>query len=268
MDIFKFEDYRTYLIEIIKQKDGKSRGYKSYLADQIGCQRAFVSQVLKGDAHFNLEHGEAVARILGLSNEEADFFLLLILYSRAGTFQLRTRFMAQIKSAKDARLVLKNRFKEKDTLSFQDKAEYYSSWLYGAIRVLTTIPRFQIRENIEKYFNVPTEQLAATLDFLISRGLIIEKNSRLIPTEKHLYLGSDTKLVVQHHSNWRMKAVQSLSASSKTDLHFSSVNSLSREDVLKIREVLMQAIENIRLSVKDSQEECLYSFCIDLFEVR
>ncbi len=266
MTVFDYQDYRKFLKDIIDLRDGQGRGFRSYLSQQIGVQRTFISQVLNGDAHFNLEHGEAVGRILSLTSEEIDFFLLLIAYARAGTFQLRERLQNQINTIKEARMVLKNRFKEKDTLTVKDKLEYYSSWLYGAIRVLVTIPQFQNRDSVERYFNLPREQVSAAIDFLISRGLISEDKGHLVPTEKHMFLGNDTKLVAKHHTNWRMRAIQSLDFERRTDLHFSAVNSLSREDVQKIRESLVKTIEDIRQTVKDSKEECLYTLCIDFFE--
>lgn len=264
--VFDYDDYRAYLKQIIALKDGSSRGYRSFLADEIGCQRSFISQVLSSDAHFNLEHGDAIGKVLGLSNDEIDFFLLLISYSRAGTRDLRARFHAQIISIREKRMVLKNRFKENDTLSLEDKIEYYSSWLYGAIRVLVTIPQFQAREQIEKYLNTPKEQISSALEFLISRNLIREEKGKLITTEKHLYLGNDIKLISKHHTNWRIKAIESFDREKKADLHFSAVNSLSREDVLKIREKLSTVLEEIRTTIKNSNEECLYTLCLDLFE--
>lgn len=264
--IYDYDDYRAYLRAIIAQKDGKSRGFRSFLADQIGCQRSFISQVLNEDSHFNLENGNAIGKVLGLSSEEIDFFLLLISYARAGTHELRVRFRNQIRSTRETRMILKNRFKESDTLSVEDKVEYYSSWLYGAIRVLITIPQFQYQEEIEKYLKVPSYQISKVIEFLNSRNLIHIERGKITPTEKHLYLGNDSKLISKHHINWRIKAIEALDRESQVDLHFSAVNSLSRNDVLKIREKLAITIEEIRNTVKDSNEECLYTLCVDLFE--
>lgn len=266
MTVFDYQDYRKFLKDIIDLRDGQGRGFRSYLSQQIGVQRTFISQVLNGDAHFNLEHGEAVGRTLSLSDEEIDFFLLLISFARAGTFQLRDRLQNQINAIRDSRMAVRTRFKEKDALSSKDKLEYYSSWLYGAIRVLLTIPQFQTRESVERYFSLPREQVSQAIEFLVSRKLVIEKDGELTPTEKHMFLNEDSKLVTKHHTNWRMRAIQSLDFERRTDLHFSAVNSLSREDVQKIRENLMKTIEEIRKTVRDSKEECLYSLCVDFFE--
>ncbi len=266
MTIFDYDDYRIYLKDFISLREKKGRGFKSFLAEQLGVQRTFISQVLGGLIHFNLEHGDALGEILGLTEEETEFLLLLISYGRAGTVRFRNRLMRQIHRIRDSRLVLKNRFKIKDSLSIKDKVEYYSSWLYGTIRVLLTIPQFQSREAVEKHFNVPIGQITPVIEFLLSRGLIVEKDGKLLPTEKHMHLGNDIKLISKYHTNWRMRAIHSFDYERKVDLHFSSVNSLSREDVEKIRETLVQTIEGIRKTIKDSKEECLYSLCLDFFE--
>ncbi len=266
-EIFRFLDYRKYLKEEIAYRDGKSRGFRSRLADQAGFQRTFLSQVLNGTANFNLEHGEAVSQVLGHTNEEADFFMLLILHARSGTQALRDRIQAKINSALERRMVLKNRFNEKDVLSLEDRIEYYGSWIYGALRVLLTIPRYQSRAEVERYFGLPRERIEAALDFLISRGLVRDENGRLEATQKHMYLGNDSRLVSKHHMNWKLRAIDSLDDEKKTDLHFSAVNSLSREDVLKVREALARTLEEIRETVKASNPECLYAVCFDFFEL-
>lgn len=264
--IFEFDDYRAYLEAVIRFKDGSSRGFRSQLAERIGVQRTFVSQVLKGTAHFNLEHGEAISGVLGHTDEEANFFILLILFARAGTPPLRERLKSQIDETREKRRVLKNRFEQEEALSLEDRVEYYGTWLYGALRVLLTIPKYQSRQEVEKYFDLPQEQISAALEFLISRGLIAEVNGRLEATQKHMYLGNDSRLVAKHHINWKMRAIQSLDHEKKTDLHYSTVSSLSRKDVVKVREAIARTLEEIRNTVKESDPECLYTLCVDYFE--
>mgnify|MGYP000561917378 CR=1 FL=1 len=52
-----------------------------------------------------------------------------------------------------------------------------------------------------------------------------------------------------------------------SDLHFSNVVSMGKEDIVKVREIFIKAIAEARLIIKDSPEEKLQSICVDFFEV-
>lgn len=266
--IFDYTDYQAYLLDYIESLGPGKRGFRSLLADKIGCQRTFISQVLSGEAHFNLDHGASIAELLGHTEEEAHFLTLLIAHARAGTKTLRNQLQSQIQKIQQQRMKLKERFKAEEIASLEVKVKYYSSWLYGAVRVLITIPTFRTRMAIQSYFQVPQELLSEILNFLITNGLIIESNGQLRVTEKHLHLDGESDLVKKHHTNWRIKAMTSLDTAKREDLHYSGVHSLSKKDALKIREILVRALEESRSLMKDSPEECIQVLCMDWFPAR
>jgi hypothetical protein len=49
--IFDFWDYKDYLNQMA---DTQPRGFKKKLSELSGCQTAYVSHVLNGQAHFNM----------------------------------------------------------------------------------------------------------------------------------------------------------------------------------------------------------------------
>ena len=49
-------------------------------------------------------------------------------------------------------------------------------------------------------------------------------------------------------------------------LHYSSVVSIGKEDLQRIREMLTKAIAEAKAVIKDSPEETLASFCLDFYE--
>ncbi len=49
------------------------------------------------------------------------------------------------------------------------------------------------------------------------------------------------------------------------NLHYSSVISLSKQDVQQIREILIKTIERIKPIIQRSPEETLYGFSMDFF---
>lgn len=57
--IFDYSDYKAFILSV---DQSRPRGFRKSLAAAIPCQTAYVSQVLNGGAHFNLEQAEAAGR--------------------------------------------------------------------------------------------------------------------------------------------------------------------------------------------------------------
>jgi hypothetical protein len=71
----------------------------------------------------------------------------------------------------------------------------------------------------------------------------------------------------QSENQQRKDPLESLDREQLTDLHYSGVVSLSRQDVLKIKDVLFAAINDSQTIVKDSKEEEVYVMNMDFFSL-
>ena len=67
-NIFEFRNYKAYLDHLISSKPGKGRGMRSSIAKALHCQTSYISQVLNEEAHFSLEQGDALNRLLDHSD--------------------------------------------------------------------------------------------------------------------------------------------------------------------------------------------------------
>jgi len=114
---------------------------------------------------------------------------------------------------------------------------------------------------------IPPQKVAEVVRFLISTGLIVEKIGRLAMGPASIHLGSDSSMISKHHTNWRMRAIQSLDVPRAIDLHYSSVVSLAASDVPRVRAALVRALEEVRAIVKPSPEEEVYAYSLDLFRM-
>jgi uncharacterized protein (TIGR02147 family) len=265
--IFDYKEYKAYLNDTIEKAPKKGHGMRSALAQAAGCQTAYISQVLNGSAHLSLEQAEGINRFLGHQRDEAQFFLLLIQYDRAGTPALKDRLRGQITELIERRLVLKNRLDVKKTLSREHQATYYSAWYYAAIHILLTIPEFRTVSAIAKRIGLPSKRVSEVLEFLISVGLAERAGDSYRVGATRIHLESDSPLIAKHHANWRMQAIQALDRGAEENLHYSSVVSVSKDDLLKIKSMLVQSIESAKAVIKDSKEETLCGFSLDFFNL-
>lgn len=233
----------------------------------MGCQRAYVSQVLHGKAQFNLEQADRLNSFLEHSEDEAYFFLLQVELARAGTKSLQAAIQRQMQKQIDARLVLKNRLTNDRELTAEEKSQYYSAWYYGATRVAAGIPGLHSRKALADRLGLSLEKMQQVLEFLVRVQLMQQAGDRFEPTTHLSHLGNDSPLISKHHTNWRMRAIQALDSEGPRDLHYSSVVSLSLEDAQRVRALSVEHIENVMRIVRPSAEETMVSICLDLFEV-
>jgi len=266
--IFDFKDYKAFLNEWLLSQPNSGRGIRGKLGEAVGCQLSFVSQVLQGEAHFNLEHGERISQFLQHSEEETNFLLLLIQYARAGTENLRKHLKRQIEKVLEHRLTLKNRMShEGEELSLEDRMRYYSSWHYGAIRVACSVPALRTKEALRKKLSLPIKQLNEALEFLLEKGILVLEGDQYIRTRRFMHLGNDSALITKHHTNWRIKAMQHFDREGENDVHYSAVVSLSKEDLKKLKTMCVDYISGLEKTIKASKEETLASVCLDFYEI-
>ncbi|MES2962867.1 MAG: TIGR02147 family protein [Bdellovibrionota bacterium] len=264
VSVLEFHDYKAYLRKL-ENSDSVTRGFRTRLAEAASCQSAFISQVLNSSAHLSLEQGLGIAGFLRLSAQERKYFLWLIEYGRAGTVELRSFFETLLQREREAHLDIKKRVGPKIALTQESKAIYYSQWYYSAIHMAVTIPQLSTRRQLTAALELGPDVIENAVDFLISTGLVQEKQGRLTVGKTHIHLDREEPMIYNHHANWRMAALRAFSNPKPTSVHYSTVSSLSAKDAEDLRAKMITFIESYVAQVRPSQEEVLYSFNIDFF---
>lgn len=263
--IFEYKNYKQYILDWMERAPMQGRGQRKLLAEAIGCQTPFITHVLAGDYHFSPEQAEACARYLELNDADTEFFILLVLKQRASTKGLENFYAKQISKQCEQNAILKKRTNIKESMTVEDQMIYYSSWHYCAIHMALLIPELQQIQNLTKYFNLPTARILSVLQFLEEHQLV-EKRGPLFKVKKNmLHLESDSPFLTQHHSHWRLKAIDSIQSGSLERLHYSGVMSLSEADYEWVREKLALLLEEVVERLGPSKDEKLAAFCFDLF---
>ena len=265
--LFEFHDYRAYLRDWIASQPRKGRGIQGKLAQALGCQATFISQVLRGDVDFNQDHAYGVSEFIGHDAAEARYFLHLVLLARAGSPGQRKFLGAELERMAREQSDLKKQLRARETLSDEEMQIYYSSWQYGAVRVALTIPALREPQPIAERLGIPVARVQEILNFLCATGLAERRPQGVFPTQLLTHLGKDSPLINQHHTNWRLKLLEGLDRRAPDDVHFSSVVSIGGRDVARIRNLLNKAVTDFSGLVKDSPEQELYSMGIDFFRL-
>lgn len=262
-NVADYDDYKVYLADFLKSLG--PRGSQAKLATALGCGTSFVSQVLKGRVHFSLEQAVRINRFVGHDAEASHFFMLLIQYARAGSKDLADYFFSQTLAIRDRRKNIKDRLQIRDSLSSEDQIIYYSSWIFAACHISLSIPKYRTKAKIADALGLPLELVSETLDFLEKRGLAKGSDNIFRIGTKRIHLEKNSPMISKHHTNWRLKALESLERRTLGGTHFSSLMGIAERDAEKIRSIVLEAISRTENVVQDSKEQRLFCLGIDFF---
>lgn len=266
-NVFSYKDYKTYLKGIEKSRKAYERGFRSKLAEVLGCQSGYISHVLNGSAHLSLEQSMKAAQFLGLSTKERKYLLLLVEHARAGTHELKSHFENELKLLKDEHLNLKSHVGTSSILSEVDQSTYYSSWLYLAVHVVCSLPGYSNAKAIAQALRLSEGAVGQVLLFLVRTGIVKEAKGILKPGLTQIHLNRESPLIRQHHTNCRVAAIQSLMNEDKEDVHYSTVSTLSKDDAEKLRVDMVKLIEHYVSVIKPSKDEVMYGFNLDFYSL-
>ncbi|MBC7465952.1 MAG: TIGR02147 family protein [Bdellovibrio sp.] len=265
-NIFESKDYKHYLLSKVGSAQQK-KGVKSAMARVLSCKATYVSHVLNGSANFSLEQAEALNTFFSHTKEEGQFFLLMVLRDRAGTYTLKKNFQDQLNIILKNRMILTKRLGENQTLTEEHRSVFYSVWFYLAAHIGLTIPEWQTAESLSEHLGLTLSKTTEVLQFLCEVGLVQKDRNQFVPTTKQIRLGNESHHIQKHHTNWRIKAIESLEREEIGDLHYSAALSLSEADATKIKNILLDQLKQNLKIVADSKEEKLYGLNIDFYNL-
>lgn len=257
--IFEIEDYRIIIRNWVKNRPSKGRGELLKMAEHLGIPASVYSQTLNGQRELSADHAYLLAEYMGLLSLEKDYFIALVQIEKAHNYKFRQFLKEKKDEIKNESLNLAKRVAHEKTLSDKDQQEFYSSWLYSAIRLKCDIGAGLTAEEIKAQFNLSSTQVTRILDFLTRTGLVVQKNQFYKMGPLRTFVGRDSPMVARHHSNWSLKAVERASTVSEKELMFTGPLTCSRKDSQRIREMITILIQEVSEIVKDSpSEELLY----------
>lgn len=224
-----------------------------------------VSQVINGDKDFTTEAASDLCEYLGLSEREAEHFLLLVDLARAGSHGLKLRITKRIERSREQAKQLSERMQKDRDLSDAESAVYYSHWIYTAITHLVAVQSDIGSEEVAVRLHVPVHFVSRAIAFLLDSGILAHRGSGYAIGLKMSHIGADSPLVVKHHHNWRLQAFNRMSYAKDSDLFYTAPMSLSREVAERIRADLPTYIQKLIGWVGPSESEVVRCLNVDWF---
>lgn len=266
MSVYQFDSYKNFFNDWVAKQPRKGHGEYRRLALALGVSTTLISQVFNGDKEISMEMASEICDYLHFNDEESEYFLLLVEFSKAGSFKLQTRLKKQIKDRQEKAKKLENRLKKETVLDEVSRQIYYSSWMYPALRILVDIPEMSDVEKISERLQIPKNQLLKFLDFMLKNHLIIQKNNQLKIGPSSVYLPPSDPLANRNHQNWRNLAYQKMTLHNDESFFYTGLYALSDAVADELRKTLPDFIEEILKKIKPSKSETTRCLNIDFFE--
>lgn len=264
ISVFEYNDYRVFLNSWLNAQS--TRGLKGKLAEAMGVSSTLVSLILKGDKQLSLEQAMEASEYIGLNEKEADYFFLLVELGRAGSHKLQRRLSQKVEQQQKEAKQIGKRVKKDLELNDEQKAIYYSSWLYTGIRNLSALGKFHDVSSIAKRLNVSPANIHRIIEFLLEAGLCTSKDGLLSYGPSYTHISHDSPFVNKHHQNWRFRGINQMDMRSEDNLFYTCPMSLSAEAANEVRDLLLKKIQEVLKIVGPSTSEEVRCLNIDWFE--
>ncbi|MNK06257.1 hypothetical protein D3C87_241500 [compost metagenome] len=264
-NIFDYKSYKPYLADHCDQE----RGLLTRLSEAGGCQKSYLSACLKGKNQITLDHAFGMAELLGLSDSEQNYFFLLIEKEKANTPKLKRHLEMKLKDLSREAYRLKNQQANAVivTETASDLGAYYSTWLATAIHTLTSIGGLQSVSQIAKRLNISPEHTQGLLQQLEKLDLVKRQGEKYIWNSGNIHLADNSTWISQHHSNWRLRAIDSTQRRTAEAMHYTAIQSMSEEDFEVLKKKIAQFINEFNKVSDPSEPQDGFCFSIDFFKV-
>lgn len=266
MTIFSYDDYKKWFNDLITAMPKKGRGQLTSIAKHLNTSPVIVTQVFKGNRDLTPEQALLLSDFLGLTKIEKQFLILLVNYSRAGSYHYKKMLSEEMLLLKEKGLEIKSHLHQEKELTAEAKSILYSNWYYLAIWSLIAIPEFNNIQIISERLKLSRNKIQEAINFLLKYQLIIEENERLKIGPKLIHLESTSPHIPRHHQNWRLQAFTHYDRMKNESLSYTAPVTLSKADALAIKEKLIKFISESVNTIQDSPSESAYCLCIDWFE--
>ena len=267
--IFEYSNYKEYLQDLIKSFPKNGWGIISQWATETRIAQAQLSQTIVGERELSQEQGYSLSQVIKHTSIEAKYFQLLIQKNRAGTNSFKKFIENQMDELQSTRLKIGDRIDDAIELSEVTCSIYFSNWIYTAIRQFCFIEDGKTIEQIQDRFNLPPDLLDTIIHFLVdSKICFLSENKKIVPSASVIKLGKSAPVLYTHHSHWRLKALESFSKLTESELMLTIPMSLSREQFEKFREQIVQLTMNHVTDLQKKNAEEIACLNLDLFYVR
>ena len=238
------------------------------MARMLNIAATTLNEVLSGKKNLSIESACNIANKLNLTNNETDFFILLVQLNSTKTESLQKYLKLKIKNERKKWVAVK----KLDAVSTKGVI----NWKNAVIMALSGNPHYQLNaEQISKTLNTSLEESTSLLTGLVALNLLTKSadGHHHIPTHKNIKIESKSaNLALQnYHKDMLKKTIVAIEKHPPKDriissetFSFSSVNLKLAEDVINECFGKLVLLSN---ETEDKNVDSVYYTGIQLFKL-
>lgn len=266
-EIFEFTDYKLYVRARIEAEGERSWGAIRRLAEAAGCQRSYLSQVLRGSAQLTPDQAYGLARHWGLDELGSEYFLALVERDRAASRAFREHLEARLSALRRRGASLSQRVRHAEAPPTAEHELYYATWRPIAVHLATSVPALQRPRAIAEHLRLPLPEVERTLAALAAMGRVSREGASWRHAGGSLHLAQTSPLLPTHLTHWRLRAAESAGAGTDDKVHYTTLHSLSARAFARLRSLLRDFVESSHAVAGPSDPELVACVNLDLFPV-
>lgn len=268
-DIYTYAEPSKLLRSFIASQPQKGRGLVKQLAEHLGVASPQVSQFLSGVKTITMDQAYLIGRYFSWTELEMEYWLTLVDWERASHHEVKKHFKKKLESLKQESLRIGKAVAATTELSEADKAQFYSSWVYSGIRLFCSVGQGKRIEEIHQAFSeFPPTDINTVVEFLLQRQLLKKSGLLYEMGTQRTFVPKGSPFLKQHHTNWRLRAVERAIFIQDEEMMFTAPLSISENGFKKVRRELQDWIKHISDNLESygdaEQVACLN---IDFFRV-
>jgi uncharacterized protein (TIGR02147 family) len=268
-DIYSYTDYRLFLGDYFSQEKSRNHAFShQYFARKANIKSSgFVLHVIKRERNITRPVLLNIARAIGLSGPETEYFEDLMAFDQAKTQSDREHYFARIAAKR----------KHVKATSLDDRQyEMYSSWYNPVIRELVTLAKNNhepaaIAKNLIP--SITLKQAKTSLKLMEELGLLQKnKNGNYQQAQKFLSAGGPVRntALVKYQKEMLHHAVESWDRFSQNELAMHTVTLCMSEALFSTIKEEVRAFKNRILELAEQEKvkpERIYHLNINMFPV-
>lgn len=263
--VFDFSSYKSFMAYMLS---GEGRwGQLTRASEALNCQRSYLSRVISEGLHITPDHAYNLTSFWKLGVDERTYFQTLVDYERAADLQYRSHLKSVLFELKKKNESIQERIKRTSLSSENLKVSYFSTWIWSAIHFLTAIPEYQTVEAMADRIGLKRNAVLSHLKQLEAQGFVENRKGHWIYKAGEFHTPKNSPLVVLHHQNWRSRAVIDAQEFENESVHFTGVLTLSRDDLERLKSLLLTFISEANQIASPSRPEEAIALTCDLFKL-
>lgn len=263
--VFRFKSYKAAMAALLTGTE--NRGKLTKAAEAIGCQRSYLSRVISEKLQLTPDHAFGISRFFKFSKAERSYFLKLVELERSSDPQYRDHLESELVAMRRSYESIEERTERASLSKSEQDQAYFSSWLPCAIHFLTSIPGFQTAAAISERLCIPSALAVNILQKLEDSGLVEQRKNGWIFAKGEFHLGKLSPHLLQHHQNWRQRALLDAQNAETSGVHFTAVQTFSEETAEALKQKLLDFIAEFSELAGPSSPEDAFSITVDMFRI-